>query len=90
MTELPTPADPLDWADRAACADADPEIFFTSEPAVQRQALDLCEGCEVRAECLAYAVHAGLMHGVWGGLVETRRRRLIRDRRRELREGEAA
>jgi WhiB family redox-sensing transcriptional regulator len=80
------PADPTVWADRAACSEADPELFFSGEDDDQKVALLLCEGCPVREPCLRFAVLDGQMHGVWGGTLEPRRRQMIRDRRRQLRE----
>ncbi len=40
----------------------------------------LCSRCPVRAECLDYAIDAGEPHGIWGGLNELQRRRLLRRR----------
>lgn len=85
MTALPAP-DPIDWADKAACHEADPELFFSGDETDQRTALSLCDGCPVREPCLRFAVLDGQMHGVWGGTLEPRRRQMIRDRRRQLRE----
>ena len=38
----------------------------------------MCVGCEVRAECLQYALDHGERFGVWGGLSERERRELGR------------
>jgi WhiB family redox-sensing transcriptional regulator len=79
---------PRDWRHRAACRDADPEIFFPvaeSGPALARaqaEALDYCAVCPVRAECLAYALDSGEEFGVWGGMTAEQRRDLLRDRPR--------
>ena len=40
--------------------------------------------CEVRTECLEWAMVTGQDAGVWGGLSEDERRALRRARRREL------
>ncbi|TXS44948.1 WhiB family transcriptional regulator [Streptomyces sp. or43] len=48
-----------------------------------RDARRTCMACEVRPQCLDYAVQAGEQWGVWGGLGQQELRRLIRARRAE-------
>ena len=43
----------------------------------ERQALAVCDGCPVQAECLAYAIATGQQHGVWGGKTQQELRRLV-------------
>ncbi|MGI8814872.1 MAG: WhiB family transcriptional regulator [Pseudonocardia sp.] len=68
----------LNWRSRAACTDADPDLFFpvaVSGPVLARQvavAKAVCAGCPVRAECLADAL-AGLPYGIAGGLTAEER-----------------
>ena len=38
----------------------------------------LCGACKVREQCLDYALTAREPHGIWGGLNELERRRLLR------------
>ena len=38
----------------------------------------VCRGCEVRAECLEYALEHDERFGIWGGMSERERRRLKR------------
>lgn len=40
-----------------------------------------CTGCDVRAECLTYALNHNEPFGVWGGLSERERHRMNRARR---------
>ncbi len=75
-----------DWRERAACRDADPELFFPiSEvgPGARQVAAAkaVCARCPVRAQCLRYALDNGLDHGVFGGATEVERRELTRTRR---------
>ena len=74
------------WADRANCRGIDVDLFFAVEEAEQERALALCRTCPVRAECLEHAVRHQEMYGIWGGMLENDRRRLIRDVRRRDRE----
>lgn len=64
------------WQDRALCAQTDPEAFFPGKGGSTRKAKRLCVGCEVRAECLEYALSRDERFGIWGGLSERERRRL--------------
>jgi WhiB family redox-sensing transcriptional regulator len=66
------------WYDRAACLDADADAFFPEKGGSSRAAKRVCETCEVRSECLAYALANDERFGIWGGLSERERRRLKR------------
>ena len=77
------PAEPpegLGWQDRALCAETDPEIFFPEKGGKTREAKRVCRSCEVRAQCLEYALSHGERFGIYGGLSERERRRLMRAR----------
>ena len=66
------------WQDRALCAQTDPEAFFPEKGGSTREAKRICVGCEVRDECLEYALEHDERFGIWGGLSERERRRLKR------------
>jgi WhiB family redox-sensing transcriptional regulator len=75
----PEPLPPADqWQDRALCAQTDPEAFFPEKGGSTREAKKICLGCEVRHECLEYALAHDERFGIWGGLSERERRRLKR------------
>ena len=65
-----------DWKDRALCAETDPEAFFPEKGGSTREAKKVCVSCEVRAECLDFALGNDERFGIWGGLSERERRRL--------------
>ncbi|MEX2328805.1 MAG: WhiB family transcriptional regulator [Nitriliruptoraceae bacterium] len=80
----------MDWRSRAACIDEDPELFFpigTTGPAVEQSeaAKRVCARCDVREECLEFALTSNQDAGVWGGLTEDERRTLKRARQRRRR-----
>ena len=84
MTEMDNRAG---WWSRAACATADPELFFPishAGPALQQitKAKAICARCQIQPECLRYALDAGPVQGVWGGMTEEERRRSLRRERR--------
>jgi len=69
-------AEELGWQEKALCAETDPEAFFPEKGGSTREAKKVCMGCEVRVECLDYALENDERFGIWGGLSERERRRL--------------
>ena len=57
---------PLAWQQHALCAQTDPE------------AKAVCQACQVREDCLEYALANDERFGIWGGMSERERRRLRR------------
>jgi WhiB family transcriptional regulator, redox-sensing transcriptional regulator len=68
----------LSWQERALCAQTDPEAFFPEKGGSTREAKRVCLSCDVRSECLEYALAHDERFGIWGGLSERERRRLKR------------
>jgi len=66
------------WHDQALCAETDPEAFFPEKGGSTREAKKVCVRCDVRVECLEYALAKDERFGIWGGLSERERRRLKR------------
>ena len=64
------------WQERALCAQTDPEAFFPEKGGSTRDAKKVCVGCDVRAECLEYALAHDERFGIWGGLSERERRKV--------------
>ena len=64
----------LGWQERALCAQTDPESFFPEKGGSTREAKKVCLACEVRSECLEYALANDERFGIWGGLSERERR----------------
>jgi WhiB family redox-sensing transcriptional regulator len=61
----------IHWRLRAACRNSDPELFmphsrFSPEYKV---AVQICQGCEVRSQCLDVAQQSRETTGVWGGVL---------------------
>jgi WhiB family redox-sensing transcriptional regulator len=80
----------MDWRQRAACLDEDPELFFpvgSTGPALEQleRAKQVCHGCKVIESCLDWALETNQDAGVWGGLSEDERRSLRRSRQRRRR-----
>jgi WhiB family transcriptional regulator, redox-sensing transcriptional regulator len=66
------------WAPQARCLQAEPDTFFPEKGGSTREAKRICSDCEVRAECLEFALANDERFGIWGGLSERERRRLKR------------
>lgn len=73
----------LDWQDRALCPQTDPEAFFPEKGGSTREAKKVCLECDVRDECLDYALGHDERFGIWGGLSERERRRFKKQRLQE-------
>jgi WhiB family redox-sensing transcriptional regulator len=65
----------------ARCVEVDPELHFPDKGHSTAPAKRVCMACEVRTECLEYALEHEEVHGVWGGLSYPQRRRLLLVRR---------
>lgn len=68
-----------DFDGPALCAQTDPEAFFPELGGSTAAAKRVCLGCEVRVECLGWALDNGERFGVWGGMSERDRRRIARE-----------
>jgi WhiB family transcriptional regulator, redox-sensing transcriptional regulator len=68
--------DALAWQTDSLCAQTDPEAFFPEKGGSTRDAKKICTSCEVRSQCLEYALQNDERFGIWGGLSERERRKL--------------
>jgi ParB family transcriptional regulator, chromosome partitioning protein len=71
-----------DWMVRGLCRQTDPEAFYPEKGGSTREVKKICLACEVRQDCLQYAVERDERFGIWGGLSERERRKLKRRRKR--------
>lgn len=73
------PLAPLAWMADALCTQTDPEAFFPEQGEATIPATKVCASCDVKEQCLAYALETDQRFGVWGGLNTNARRKLRRD-----------
>lgn len=71
-----------EWHARAACRGEDPALFFPEPGQPVAAAKAICGRCEVRAECLDYAIDGFLDAGIFGGVAPRERVRMARARGR--------
>ena len=65
------------WESRGACRSAEADLFFASGVTQEYRAKAVCRLCSVRWDCLAYALAYRVEHGVWGGLTDRERRKIL-------------
>jgi WhiB family redox-sensing transcriptional regulator len=76
------------WQVKAACRGPQAAVFFPpaqferKEDKLLREARakEICLTCGVKKECLEYALSIREPHGIWGGLNEAERSRLLAER----------
>jgi len=71
-----------DWMQQGACTD--PSLtgvdFFPTVGQMTAPAKAVCARCDVREQCLEFALEHHEVHGVWGGTSVHQRRDIRRDR----------
>jgi WhiB family redox-sensing transcriptional regulator len=74
----------LAWRAKGSCRGSDARIFYppSDDDDLAEPAKLICSICPVRKPCLEFALSTREKHGVWGGLTERERRRVLRQRRR--------
>ncbi len=85
MLTIPDRTTNQSWRQQARCRGMPTEVFYpdteeNDDAAAPAKAI--CAECPVREACLEYALAAREKYGVWGGLTERERRRILRHRRR--------
>ena len=76
------------WQVKAACRGPQAAVFFPPTSFErkdekldrERRAKAICATCAVKRPCLDYAVKIREPHGIWGGLSEGERKRLLEAR----------
>jgi WhiB family redox-sensing transcriptional regulator len=75
------------WHLKAACRGPESLLFFPPSLPERREDRDvreakaklICRDCAVQRDCLDFALRVREPHGIWGGLTEVERRRLLPD-----------
>jgi WhiB family redox-sensing transcriptional regulator len=81
--------DDTTWRAFSACRDENAVYFFPPSHFERKPEKDfregmarsLCRRCPVQQQCLDYSLQIEESHGIWGGLNELERKRLLRKRR---------
>lgn len=72
------------WRLIGLCKGSSTLVFYppSDDDSLAEEAKTICSMCTVRKPCLEFALTTREKHGVWGGLTERERRRVLRQRRR--------
>lgn len=65
-------------------------VFFPDSKMYADEAKAICRNCPVQVRCLTFALQTRQDFGVWGGLTENERKRLLKRRTRQARRDLAA
>jgi WhiB family redox-sensing transcriptional regulator len=72
------PSDEWDWREEAVCRQVDHDIFFPEKGGSTREAKKVCLSCPVKDQCLGWALDHEERFGIWGGLSERERRKILK------------
>ena len=57
------------WREHANCRQTESTMFFSSRSIKQqKEAISICTACEVRLQCLNFAIRNEEKNGIWGGV----------------------
>lgn len=78
------------WKAAGECRSVPPHLFFPERGESTKDAKAICARCQVRVECLEFAIENCEKFGIWGGTSEKERRVIRRNRARAAEIGGAA
>lgn len=83
--DAPDTAVVTDWRQSGACRAEDPEDFFPvgatpAAKATERHAKAVCFRCPSSLECGQWALQTRQAFGIWGGMTEAERAKILRRR----------
>jgi WhiB family redox-sensing transcriptional regulator len=79
------------WQEEGLCRkrNIDPNVFFFEDSmrgkvkrSKEKEAKKICQACPVIQQCLEHSLNLPENYGIWGGMTEEERRRVIRKKRR--------
>ena len=66
----------MEWQEDAECKGHDISLFYR-EDGDFKEAVAICGDCDVKRQCLSYALSNKERFGVWGGTTERERRLMM-------------
>lgn len=77
LASLPTPPA---WHIDTPCSQADADAWFPEKGESSAEAKRICADCDVREQCLEWALANHEQFGIYGGTTPKERRRLVKER----------
>lgn len=74
---------PGEWVNDARCTTTGAEAWWPdtkTDPYRTGTALEICESCPVKAQCLQWALDNREVDGIWGGTTADERAQMLRER----------
>lgn len=71
---------PEPWVQEALCAETEPDAFFPEKGGTTLPAKAVCAACDVREQCLEFALRTRQKYGIYGGTSPRERARLLKNR----------
>ena len=73
------------WQESSNCMGINPDLFFPVTGASVEEAKGVCQSCEVREDCLEFALVNGVKSRVMGGHTEDERQSIVNQRNQAAR-----
>lgn len=77
---MSTMAEDREWMIDGACTGKPADLFYPTQGHVPRPAVEICDTCTVKKECLDYSIEIQDWEGVWGGVPGRKRRAIAKAR----------
>lgn len=65
------------FQEKANCAEADTNLFFSELKSKVAKATALCNSCPVKSECLQFALDLQIEYGIYGGTTPQQRKAML-------------
>lgn len=64
----------MTWQSYANCNAEHHDLFFSQSKTKMNMAVQICNPCPVKGECLKFAIDQNIEYGIYGGLTPTQRK----------------
>jgi WhiB family redox-sensing transcriptional regulator len=65
----------MSWQLEASCSEDQHDLFFSQAKGKMDRAIQICNSCSVKGECLKFAIDEKVEFGIFGGLTPQERKK---------------